>query len=696
MDEPGKNEAATSCGLRETRSLMSDAAVKARWVSRGLPLYVLPVAVYEASQGITTPSPHLNVALAVLLLVIYPGWLVSRLLSARGVTGSVAGGLAALALYFTLGFGALAPVLQLLLLLHAPTESVGPVLAIVILALGGATALIEMRRERRGGRLPRRARWRGWAEVVPLGILLGVTAGALAIQLHYATVASSLTDGWGQLAFIQRFLSGAQLDAADPIFQTGEVQARFRFPVFYIFEALVTRVSDEPAPDVYFLFLPPIVLVLGIAATYFLAETVLRNRLYAALAVAVQFAYLLSIGFLGAQQGSLGSGIFRRASEDKFVMALVVLPVTLALVVRYLRRPGYLNLSLLAIALIGLTLLHPMGYPLAAIPLAMMSALHVAAAPTMRRLREVLPLVAPLALFIVVPLVQLTESGGFRVWLTTAELGLTPDELGLHRVLPVVFDGRLVMLDPRQLLTPILLGGMAVTLLALRSWRTDVGARILLATMLITPAIVLLPVTASPIAWTSSQTFLWRVIWLLPVGVAWAWALKSSLSLVEWIPAHRWRRMAPWAVVAAGLLLTIGLSGSLYAAAFSDLDEFKNDALPVTEREVLERMDQLLTEDSVVIAPPAVTRHLPGFSDKAYVTSFGFGSGGLPESREALDQFYGDGDALEPRLQVMRDFGAQWAIAQKGSPTHLVLLRAPGAFRLEYENSAYVVFRYTQ
>ncbi|MEE9262799.1 MAG: hypothetical protein V3U95_09550, partial [Dehalococcoidia bacterium] len=186
------------------------------------------------------------------------------------------------------------------------------------------------------------------------------------------------------------------------------------------------------------------------------------------------------------------------------------------------------------------------------------------------------------------------------------------------------------------------------------------------------------------------------VLWLLPVGVAWAWAFKSSRLLVEWIPALRWRGIAPWAVVAAGLLLTIGLSGSLYATAFSDLDEFKNDALPVAEREVLERMDQLLTEDSVVIAPPGVTRHLPGSSDKAYVTSFGFGTGGLPGSREALDQFYGDGDALEPRLQVMRDYGAQWAIAQKGSPTHLVLLRAPGAFRMEYENSAYDVFRYTQ
>ena len=673
---------------------MAIPAVTSRWVSRGLPLYVLPVAVYEASWGIVTPSPYVNVALAVLLLVIYPGWLISRLLLPRGVAGGVAGGLAALALYFTVGFGALAPVLQLLLLLHAPTESVGPVVAIVILALGGATALNEMRRARRGGRPPRRARWRGWAEVVPLGVLLGVTAGALAIQVHYAVVASSITDGWEQLAFIQRFLSGSHLDAANPIFETGEVSARFRFPVFYIFEALATRVSDEPAPDVHFLFLPPTILVLGVAATYFLAETVLRNRLYAALAVAVQFAYLLSTALLGVQQGSLGSGIFRRASEDKFVMALVLLPVTLALGARYFRRPSYPNLGLLAMALLGLTFIHPMGYPLAAIPLAMMSALHVAAAPTMRRLREVLPLVAPLALFIVVPLVQLTESGGFRVWLTTAELGLTPDELGLHRVLPVVFDGRLVMLDPRQLLTPILLGGMAVTLLALRSWRTDVGARFLLATMLITPAIMLLPVTASPIAWTSSPALIWRVIWLLPVGVAWAWAFRSSLSLVERIPALRWRGVAPW-VVTAGLVLTIGLSGRLYAMAFTDLSQFKNNALPMAERQVLERMDQLLTEDSVVIAPSSVTQHLSGFSDKAYVISFRFGFG-LPGSRDALHQFYGDGDALEPRLQVMRGYGAQWAIVSKGSPTYRVLLGARAAFRMEYENSVYVVFSYTE
>ncbi len=315
-------------------------------VSAVLFLFLLLLAL---SHVLTRLPPAAAVSLAYGLVLLLPGWLLTRWLCADMPLDF----LERVGLAFPLSLALLIVPASAVLALHLNLTAFQWAFSGLALLLG----LLALRRSPISGlRSPVSglqspvSGLRSLTTNLPLAMLL------LAALLSVAVIASRGGldgDQIAYLGFARVVFEDRPLTGLDPLFGTGlSVPPRAALNPWGIIPAFLARVSGADLADALGRYLPALLALSALASLYLLVRQLTRRRDLALFLTSFQVLFFLAAPF--HRHGNLAYAFFRRIVSDKFMLLFVVLPVALALVQRALQArdslpgdadgPGVLNL----------------------------------------------------------------------------------------------------------------------------------------------------------------------------------------------------------------------------------------------------------------------------------------------------------------------------------------------------------------
>ena len=270
------------------------------------------------------PSP-LAVSLAYVLVLLLPGWLLTRWLCADMPLD----GLERLGLAFTLSLAFLIFPASAVLALHLNLTAFEWAFSALALLLS-LLALLLPSPSSSWQRPP--AAPRAWRAELPLIILLLVALLAAGI---IASRGGLDGDQIAYLGFARAVFENRPLTGLDPLFGTGlPVPPRAALNPWGIVPAFLAHVSGADLVNTLGSYLPTLLVLSALAAVYTLVKQLTRRRDLALFLTSFQVLFFVAAPF--HRHGNLAYAFFRRIVSDKFMLLFVVLPVALALVHRAL------------------------------------------------------------------------------------------------------------------------------------------------------------------------------------------------------------------------------------------------------------------------------------------------------------------------------------------------------------------------
>ena len=292
-------------------------------VSAVLFLFLLLLAL---SHLLTRLPPAAAVSLAYGLVLLLPGWLLTRWLCADIPLDF----LERVGLAFPLSLALLILPASAVLALHLNLTAFQWAFAGLALLLG----LLALRRAPASGLQSSVSSLRSLIPNLPLVILL------LAALLSVAVIASRGGldgDQIAYLGFARVVFEDRPLTGLDPLFGTGlPVPPRAALNPWGIIPAFLARISGADLTDALGRYLPALLALSALASLYTLVSQLTRRRDLALFLTSFQVLFFLAAPF--HRHGNLAYAFFRRIVSDKFMLLFVVLPVALALVHRALQE----------------------------------------------------------------------------------------------------------------------------------------------------------------------------------------------------------------------------------------------------------------------------------------------------------------------------------------------------------------------
>ncbi|HET8644116.1 MAG TPA: hypothetical protein VFO85_01430, partial [Vicinamibacteria bacterium] len=345
-------------------------------------------------------------------------------------------------------------------------------------------------------------------------------------RLHRLTYGS---DEWVLMGAVRAFLEHPTV--ADPS----------EFDVCDLAIALVVRLARVEVFDVYRLHLPPLFIAAGALAFLVLAEAVLRERTWAWAAPALQGLFALSD--MHTRGEGMGMAVMVRLVEDKFVALLVALPLAQAAFLSALRGGGRRPLAVFAFLGVAATVLQPFAVPWLALGCgaAYLAALATGRVPRSRGLLAAVAalLVAGLALAWV--LRALRPSPYFLLYVPGWPFNATLRELSFRQLLILDLEKGWYLAHPWLLTHPLVAATLAGSLALLGRARRSVEAQWLLVSTWVPVLLVFNPLTAVVLGRLVTPWRLYRLLWILPVALVLAWALRAAQGALE----RRWSGRVP-------------------------------------------------------------------------------------------------------------------------------------------------------
>ncbi len=540
----------------------------------------------------------------------------------------------------------------------------------------------------------------------PFAGLAGVLAAVSAVMVHEPN-----TDLWTYLRFIEEFSGSAALNGSVEGF------SRTTLGGWFLVQAALSGVSGvEPVP-LTLDYLTPFLVVAAVLAFYGTAR-VLFEKNSAALFAGCLYALFLLVSLDGTIF-STGGEFVGRITEDKFAARFLFLPPALAAAVLFARerRLGYLALFSLLCA--GVLSVHPVGLVVIGIPVAGFGLVHLAL--NLRRFRAWLVVFGLWAagLAVVAPL------GGYLLATDSkflSRLNDTPPALVDFRVRVWEYEHRLLALGdgsyimhPALLLEPLVLAGYAVGVpfLVWKSWRS-VTARLLLGTLILTPALIYIPPVSSFIGEIIGPWTLWRLAWPIPLAaaltVAWvAWEVLdyARRRLLE----SRMAGAADPVRFAAGLLplaAVVVLAAAALPAVSTAVrsvetpDEVAWDATSCSDP-VFPFLEDIGASGGIM-AQDGENSCIAAYSDDLRVLSYRTGdlNAQASLSRRDIDgsqgggvveNFFGSSSITRPIVQALEGHNVAYALLPVNSPLNPALGGLPGVTTLDNPGNRYQLYK---
>ncbi|MBL8064138.1 MAG: hypothetical protein JNK32_14005 [Anaerolineales bacterium] len=359
-------------------------------------------------------------------------------------------------------------------------------------------------------------------------LLLVVAAGC---AIYFAGIASPPLihdDAFTYNALLYYFQNAPALT-----FDFPDALNRLEIPRFWIaywplVEAMISSFSGVDGLFVTGSLLPPLLACLSFLSVYTLARTLGLSRLLAGAAVLAQGFSLLRL----SRQNQPGNLFFQRLTEDKVVAAFILSMILLALVVQYFENPTRRKLLLIWIAAWAMAFTHPVQFGMTC----MIAGVY--GLPSLlnkdMRLKYVF-IIGVLASVVVVPYLFRFGGGEYSQSLSfSLEDAVANDELerfGVRRV--DIIEGTQFYGISRYLTVglPYEISLVAVLVSLFFFWRST-PARYILSFFLVL-GVSMLPYTGWIVGMFTTPFQLWRLTWLTPFGIAFAFLLWFGYELVQ-------------------------------------------------------------------------------------------------------------------------------------------------------------------
>jgi hypothetical protein len=410
-----------------------------------------------------------------------------------------------------------------------------------VLGILGLLALARARllAPRAGGRGPGR----------DLLLSLGPALVAIGLAARLCLAPALEGDDSTHTARIRYFQSAPALGFEDFIFGTARpCPPRYWIAYWPLSKAVLGTLSGQGPLELMAIFVSPCLGILALVAGYELARALGLSRALAGFATVAQLACLL----FATDADQAGGVFFNRLAEDKAMAAFVLAPIFFRVAADYLAAPARRTLLLGGATGLALVLTHPTSMGLACLITLLFAVARITATRSLR------PGLAIVALTLALPLAPLTLrfAGGaaHHAQFTLSEAAAVGDLENTR------MQGLLILENPRfygihpSLYSEFPFGLLLVASgLALRRLGQGLLGPFLVACTLVGLA-ASIPWTGWLLGLAITPFHLWRVLWLMPLGLACAFLAR----LLPWsVPAT--------AAAAAQLAL---LAGALADAVF--------------------------------------------------------------------------------------------------------------------------------
>lgn len=477
-------------------------------------------------------------------------------------------------------------------------------------------------------------------------------------------------DDWWDLAYVRALADRRLIDFSEPMLGTGRVHPRFSWSSWLLLQAAGRALVGSDPVMLQWKVLAPVVCVASVTAVLSLARAVFAggDRKLVVLAVIATPAWIF---------GTDALPYFTRLHQDKFVAALVLMPVLLATALDYVSRPTARRTMLVACTAMALCSVHTLVFGVASLGVLACSATAYRNSRERRGWCSVrsgafgLPAAALLCgVLALVMLPPLWQAWALRSWFAGQGVGLaTPDNpvvrahLALDRL--VAAGTPYMIVNPGALFGPL---GLVVALgacLALR--RKSAGDSYLLTLTFVPAAIIFLPLVAAGVGAVTVPWMLYRIGWLVP---------QPLLLARVFVPALRAER---WPLRTLGLLLGALVVLALSAPTAADRlrremreHPFSYETFPRGTTLAAYRFLDRAERPGAVLAPqgfsnliPAMTgRPVVAFSERGTLVFSGNEFGAYARLSDRATFFSCSSDA-ESRKRIADGYGVAYAVFRR-------------------------------
>ncbi|NOH02937.1 MAG: hypothetical protein HND47_13735 [Chloroflexi bacterium] len=363
-----------------------------------------------------------------------------------------------------------------------------------------------------------------WWEAVLLVIPVGMT-------LYFAGIANPPLihdDAFTYNALLYYFQHAPSLT-----FDFPDALNRLEIPRFWIaywplVEAMISTFSGVDGLFITGSLLPPLLVCFSFMGVFTLARTLGLSRLLAGAAVLAQGFSLMRL----TRQNQPGNLFFQRLTEDKVVAAFVLSLILLVLVVEYFENPTHRKLLLIWLAAWAMVFTHPVQFGMAC----MIAGVYGLPSLSKKELRfRYVLLIGVLASVVIVPYLFRFGGGEYSQSLSfSLEDVAANDEFARFGVRRVdIIEGTQFYGISRYLTVglPYEISLVSALLSLFFFWR-NTTARYILSSFLVL-GVAMFPYTGWIVGMFTTPFQLWRLTWLTPFGIAFAFLLWFGFEMAQ-------------------------------------------------------------------------------------------------------------------------------------------------------------------
>ena len=507
-----------------------------------------------------------------------------------------------------------------------------------------------------------------WWEVVSLFV---VACGVV----YFAAITSLPLihdDAFSYNALLYYYQHAPALDFVFPASMTRLEIPRFWIAYWPLVEAMISSLSGVDGLYVAGAYLPPALACFSFIGIYTLGRTLGLPRTAAGAAVLAQGFSLMRLSRLNLP----GNLFFQRMTEDKVVAAFVISTILILFAIEYLERPNTRKLILVGLAALAMAFTHPVQFGMTCM------IIGVYGLPSLfnKDVRfKYLALIGVLAAVVVIPSLFRFGGGTYSDSLSSTLADVAKNDeferFGIRRVEIIEgtpFYGISTYLTPGL---PYQVSLIAVIVSLFFFWRQK-SARYVLAAFLVL-GVSMLPYTGWIVGMFTTPFQLWRLTWLMPFGLAFAFLIwvgfeiiqkiKPIQYLLEWVkPIYHLSATA--VLVAAIVYIHTWTMGNVERLNVDVLDFYSNYI------STARLMNELDVDAPIIIGgPDAVTNSIiPSLTLKYVPLVFRVESGG--EQTKLWKLLVGDSIPPEERLSLLKENNVEYLLV-KGEPGWLIDLR---------------------
>lgn len=440
---------------------------------------------------------------------------------------------------------------------------------------------------------------------------------------------------------------------------------RFWIAYWPLVEAMISQLSQVDGLIVAGSFLPPALACLSFLGIYTLGRTLGLPRAGAAIAVLAQGLSLMRLTRFN-QPGNL---FFQRLTEDKVVAAFVISLVLFVFAVEYFEDPRLRKLVIVGLASLAMVLTHPIQFGMVCM------IIGVYGLPSLFR-KEVrwkyITMIGILAAVVLIPYSFRFSGGEYQQSLSFSLDDVAENDefarFGVRRI--EVIEGTRFYGISRYLTAgfPYELGLAAAVASLFFFWRYNI-ARFILAAFLVL-GVSMFPYTGWLVGFFTTPFQLWRLTWLMPFGLAFAFLAWVGSELVRRIKFFQnWDQ---WIQPAVYISISAVLVGGIFY-----IRPWAAGNLPPTNRNLVdiysnyrsmgEFMNAMDVDQPVIIGGPdaATNSVIPSLTLKFEPLVFRVESGG--EQTQLWKSLMAENLAPEDRIAQLQEYKIEYLLL-RGDP----------------------------